>query len=304
MKHAKLLPVAAILAVLGVQDALAEDRRGNRGHERRVERHGGHRDHVRHDRRDHRAHRHHGDRHWHGSRHFGHRLRHHHHRYWAGWHGPRYYWSTPHYWGPRYYWDPYPRWLYRPAYPVYYSVPAYEPVIVERYVERVYEPAPPRREERYAQAPRPIEPSPPAATTPRIDRVTLSATELFEFDKATLRQPQPRLDEIARMMNANPQIGTVTITGYTDRLGSDEYNLKLSQRRADAVKAYLVSKGVAASRLRAVGRGEADPVVQCGEKDRAALIKCLEPNRRVEVESITVEQRRDRPQSPTARGRT
>jgi OOP family OmpA-OmpF porin len=96
---------------------------------------------------------------------------------------------------------------------------------------------------------------------------------------------------MARALNDNPGIASVTITGYTDRLGTDEYNLSLSRRRAEAVKSYLVKQGVAAGRLSAVGRGEKDPVVQCNDKDRAALIRCLEPNRRVEVEQITVEKK-------------
>jgi OOP family OmpA-OmpF porin len=87
----------------------------------------------------------------------------------------------------------------------------------------------------------------------------------------------------------SPQIKTVAITGYTDRLGTEAYNLELSQRRADAVKAYLVRKGVPANRLIAIGKGKANPVVQCKDSDRAALIRCLEPNRRVEVEQITVQ---------------
>jgi OOP family OmpA-OmpF porin len=103
--------------------------------------------------------------------------------------------------------------------------------------------------------------------------------------------PQPKLDEIAAALRANPEIRQITITGHTDRLGSDAYNLALSQRRADAVKAYLASKGVAANRLIAVGKGKADPVVRCEDRDRDALIACLQPNRRVEVESITVERR-------------
>src|SRR6185436_8338301 len=112
------------------------------------------------------------------------------------------------------------------------------------------------------------------------------------FDEATLNLPQPKLDEIARAMIENPRIGNVTITGHTDRLGTEAYNLKLSQRRAEVVKGYLVAKGVAASRLTAVGKGEANPVVQCHDKDRASLIRCLEPNRRVEVEEITVERKK------------
>ena len=84
---------------------------------------------------------------------------------------------------------------------------------------------------------------------------------------------------------------SVTITGYTDRLGSDEYNVELSQRRANDVKSYLVGKGVAADRLIAVGKGKVDPIVHCDNSDRSALIKCLEPNRRVVIEPITVERR-------------
>ena len=84
---------------------------------------------------------------------------------------------------------------------------------------------------------------------------------------------------------------SVTITGYTDRLGSDEYNVELSQRRANDVKSYLVGKGVAADRLIAVGKGKVDPIVHCDNSARSALIKCLEPNRRVVIEPIPVERR-------------
>lgn len=139
--------------------------------------------------------------------------------------------------------------------------------------------------------PPPPAPMPPPPPPPRIEKYTLSATELFAFDSFTLQGSQPKLDEVATALQQNGGVQNVVITGYTDRLGSTGYNQKLSERRAAAVKSYLTSKGVAASRLTAQGKGEADPVVMCSDKALPALIKCLEPNRRVELERITVERR-------------
>ena len=67
--------------------------------------------------------------------------------------------------------------------------------------------------------------------------------------------------------------------------------MELSQRRAGARQGLPCRQGVPANRLIAVGKGKANPVVRCEDSDRSALIKCLEPNRRVEVEHITVERR-------------
>jgi OmpA-OmpF porin, OOP family len=139
-----------------------------------------------------------------------------------------------------------------------------------------------------APAPVVAPPPPPPPPAPVMKKYTLSASELFAFNSARLGPSQPKLDEVASTMNANADIASVTIVGYTDRIGSKTYNQKLSEERANAVKAYLVGKGVAANRLTAVGKGEADPVVECtGVKKRPALIKCLEPNRRVEIEPVT-----------------
>jgi OOP family OmpA-OmpF porin len=134
-------------------------------------------------------------------------------------------------------------------------------------------------------------PEPVAPPPPRFEKVTLEATKLFEFDESELIMPAPKLDEIAAALLADPSITDVDITGYTDRIGPVQYNLKLSERRANSVRDYLISKGVDANRLKAYGKGEANPLVYCDQKQLKALIDCLEPNRRVEVEQITIEKR-------------
>lgn len=187
-----------------------------------------------------------------------------------------------------YYYSPY-AWYPAPplVYPYVVRVPP--PVVVVR------PPAPAqpqwRYEERHLAQAETSRPAQPVPTVPQFERYTLSAKELFGFDEATLRPSQPRLDQIAEAMKRDASIEHVTITGYTDRIGSDAYNVDLSKRRAEAVKGYLVTHGVAANRLETIGRGKANPVVECHDKDREALIRCLEPNRRVEVEQITVERR-------------
>jgi OOP family OmpA-OmpF porin len=152
-------------------------------------------------------------------------------------------------------------------------------------------PAPAPVAEQPAPTPAPTEPPPPPPPPARFEKVTLSATELFGFDSAKLTMPQPKLDEIANVLQQNPTLTDITITGYTDRIGKPKYNHKLSERRANAVRDYLMSKGVDGSRLKAVGRGEENPVATCDQKKRSELIACLAPNRRVEVEQITIEKK-------------
>ena len=82
----------------------------------------------------------------------------------------------------------------------------------------------------------------------------------FDYDKATLQaEGRPTLDEAAEILKANPD-ASVEIRGYTDSRGSDSYNMRLSERRAQTVKNYLISRGVSASRLTTRGYGESDPV--------------------------------------------
>lgn len=120
---------------------------------------------------------------------------------------------------------------------------------------------------------------------PKFEKIVVQAEKLFGFDKAALREDgKASLDAAAAKLLENTDIEMVMVTGHTDRLGSDAYNQKLSERRANQVKAYLVTKGVSAERLHAVGKGETEPVVACdGIKGRKKLIECLQPNRRVEL---------------------
>ncbi len=141
-----------------------------------------------------------------------------------------------------------------------------------------------------APAPRvepPPPPPPPPAPAPKPEKVTTASTVNFDFDRYVIRpDASSKLDDlVGKLRNVNLEV--IIAVGHADRIGSDAYNMKLSVRRADSVKAYLVSKGIAASRIYTEGKGERQPVKDCkGEKKTKALIACLEPNRRVESEAV------------------
>jgi OOP family OmpA-OmpF porin len=120
------------------------------------------------------------------------------------------------------------------------------------------------------------------------DVFTLSADALFAFDKFAERDikdgGREQLDALVeKIASKDGHIHHIRIVGYTDRLGSDVYNDTLSDRRANTVMHYLARHGVTGEPIDAQGRGKDDPVKECQDTDRHALIDCLAPNRRVEV---------------------
>ena len=130
--------------------------------------------------------------------------------------------------------------------------------------------------------------APVAPPAPTVQKITLASKALFDFDKAILKpEGQAVLDrEIVSRIKEVQKLELVLVTGHTDRLGSQQYNQKLSERRAAAVAAYLAAKGVAKDKIETLGMGKTQPVpgVVCEQKNRKALIVCLQPHRRVEVE--------------------
>lgn len=129
-----------------------------------------------------------------------------------------------------------------------------------------------------------VVPAPAAKTAPApaAKEYVLSGDFLFDFDKSNLTaKGKSTLERVAKEIKAS-SASRVTVTGYTDYLGSDAYNLKLSQARANTAKAYLQAQGVKAN-IKAIGRGEANQVKACKGVTGQALKDCLKPNRRVVI---------------------
>lgn len=136
-----------------------------------------------------------------------------------------------------------------------------------------------------APAPAP-EPAPAPAPKPLLE-VTLGADALFDFDKSDLKpEGRARLDQLLADMRGLTY-DVVLVTGHTDRIGTRSYNIGLSNRRAEAVRAYLVAGGVPTAKITARGVNSDEPVTtreQCAGQRGDALKACYQPDRRVVVE--------------------
>ena len=174
--------------------------------------------------------------------------------------------------------------------PMYYGEPAYYVRAAPTLAGAAYPPPPPPA---HAGAAYPPPPPPVVKPAPAPKRFTLSADALFNFDQAIVKpEGRRQLDKLAADLKGAKfdviKIAMVTVTGHTDRIGSAAYNMRLSMRRAEAVKAYLVELGIPAAKIVATGKGETHPVTKPGEckgdKATKELIACLQPDRRVEIE--------------------
>jgi len=120
----------------------------------------------------------------------------------------------------------------------------------------------------------------PKPAAPVTQKVTLAADVLFDFDKAVVKpEGQQKLDELVGKMKAI-NLEVIIAIGHTDSIGSDAYNQRLSMRRSQAVKAYLVSKGIEANRIYTEGKGEKQPVAT------NATAEGRQKNRRVDIEVV------------------
>lgn len=132
----------------------------------------------------------------------------------------------------------------------------------------------------------PVAPVPPQTTTVS-QKIAFSGDALFAFDQSVLKpEGKEMLDDLVRKIDG-ARYDTIVAVGHTDRFGSNAYNQKLSERRAIAVKDYLMSKNVPARRIDAEGMGETQPITKAGEcagAKTANVVACLQPDRRVDVE--------------------
>ncbi len=135
--------------------------------------------------------------------------------------------------------------------------------------------------------PVPVAPAPPPK--PVTEKVTFAADVLFDFDQATLKpEGKQKLDELVSKLQG-VALEVIIAIGHTDPIGDLGYNQKLSVRRAEAIKAYLVSKGMEPNRIYTEGKGPSQLVKTCQRKDFKTFqeyVACNQPNRRTEIEVV------------------
>ena len=119
-----------------------------------------------------------------------------------------------------------------------------------------------------------------------VDLMVLQAGEAFAFNSDKLSAAGKEQLAMALGAHKDDYIHRVAVAGYTDQIGDDAYNMKLSQRRADAVQAELVALGMPKERITVSAHGSADPLVTCPGMAGESLIRCLAPNRRTEVRFV------------------
>ena len=128
----------------------------------------------------------------------------------------------------------------------------------------------------------------PVEIKTEVNRYVLNEDVLFAYAKADLKaEGRQALDNLlATLIKINPSQSAIVVIGHTDRIGSDNYNQKLSERRAQTVLNYLVEKGVPAEIITSRGMGKSQPVTgtKCNALRGADLKACLAPDRRVEIE--------------------
>jgi OOP family OmpA-OmpF porin len=117
----------------------------------------------------------------------------------------------------------------------------------------------------------------------QVDLLLLQAGEAFAFNSDKLSGAGKEQLAVALALHADDYIHRASVAGYTDKIGNRGYNMKLSQRRADAVRAELIKLGLPEERIRVSAHGSDDPLVSCPDMAGKALISCLAPNRRTEV---------------------
>jgi OOP family OmpA-OmpF porin len=137
------------------------------------------------------------------------------------------------------------------------------------------------------------EPKPAPKPKPVAEKVTFAADVLFDFDRAVVKpEGKSKLDDLAdKVKGINLEV--IIAIGHADSIGTPAYNQNLSVRRAEAIKAYLISKGIEANRVYTEGKGESQPVTsgKCKSMGRETganqkLVACLQPDRRTEIEVI------------------